>query len=86
MTWRLPVLREIYVVGKICMEHIPKTCSVFGWRLAWINKDNGGWLLGNVNYEGFYRVNYQESMWAKLTKQLREDHTVSTVYFFDNRF
>ncbi|XP_064595778.1 glutamyl aminopeptidase-like [Liolophura sinensis] len=43
---------------------------------AWINKDNDGWLLGNVNYQGFYRVNYQESMWAKLTKQLRDDHTL----------
>ncbi|XP_045184898.2 glutamyl aminopeptidase-like [Mercenaria mercenaria] len=52
-------------------------------RLHWlkmgpgkIKKTSGGWILGNVNYGGFYRVNYELEMWQRLAKQLYKNHTV----------
>ena len=37
----------------------------------------GKWIIGNLDYMGFYRVNYDEDMWKKLIQQLKKDHTVS---------
>lgn len=34
------------------------------------------WIIGNVKYAGFYRVNYDESNWKLLIAQLKEDHTL----------
>ncbi len=36
------------------------------------------WIIGNVDYMGFYRTNYDDAMWNKLVKQLKTDHTVSS--------
>ncbi|ESO98455.1 hypothetical protein LOTGIDRAFT_174264 [Lottia gigantea] len=35
-----------------------------------------GWLLGNYDFTGFYRVNYEGDMWKQLAQQLVNDHTV----------
>ena len=35
------------------------------------------WIIGNVDYMGFYRTNYDVEMWQKLSNQLKTDHTVS---------
>ncbi|KAK7096592.1 aminopeptidase N-like [Littorina saxatilis] len=52
-------------------------------QLTWLNMDSAnipkkskGWLLGNYEYQGFYRVMYEKPMWAKLADQLLRDHTV----------
>ncbi|NP_001191602.1 aminopeptidase [Aplysia californica] len=52
-------------------------------KLAWLNlkdavipKPSSGWLLGNHEYVGFYRVMYEKEMWALLAEQLVGDHTV----------
>lgn len=37
------------------------------------------WIIGNVDYMGFYRTNYDESLWVKLIEQLKRDHTVCGV-------
>ena len=37
----------------------------------------GKWLIGNVDYMGFYRTNYDEEMWIRLIDQLKRDHKVS---------
>ena len=35
-----------------------------------------GWIMGNVNQEGYYRVNYDVTNWNALTKQLYNDNEV----------
>ncbi|XP_041356333.1 glutamyl aminopeptidase-like [Gigantopelta aegis] len=52
-------------------------------QLVWLNrgsatipKPSSGWLLGNVDYMGFFRVNYMPDMWRKLVDQLLLNHTV----------
>jgi len=35
------------------------------------------WLIGNVDYMGFYRTNYDVAMWRRIIEQLHTDHTVS---------
>ncbi|NP_001038326.1 alanyl (membrane) aminopeptidase-like b isoform X1 [Danio rerio] len=39
-----------------------------------IGKDN--WLLANINCTGFYRVNYDEENWNRLTAQLQKNHRI----------
>ncbi|KAK7471671.1 hypothetical protein BaRGS_00035684, partial [Batillaria attramentaria] len=41
-----------------------------------IQKDSKGWLLGNYEYTGFFRVLYEKPMWGQLADQLHKDHTV----------
>ncbi|KAJ8311423.1 hypothetical protein KUTeg_010778 [Tegillarca granosa] len=43
---------------------------------ATIPKDPDTWIIGNVKYTGFYRVNYEPDMWRMLAEQLNRDHTV----------
>ncbi|XP_052084017.1 aminopeptidase N-like [Mytilus californianus] len=43
---------------------------------ATIPKQENSWILGNVFYTGFYRINYELSMWQSLAAQLNRDHTV----------
>ncbi|KAK6184957.1 hypothetical protein SNE40_007297 [Patella caerulea] len=38
--------------------------------------DGDGWIIGNVQQYGFYRVNYESSNWLALIKQLNTDHKV----------
>lgn len=39
------------------------------------------WIIGNTDYMGFYRTNYDEALWKKLTTQLHEDHLVTHYAF-----
>ncbi|KAL4216276.1 hypothetical protein ACF0H5_024001 [Mactra antiquata] len=41
-----------------------------------IKKQTDGWILGNVKYTGYYRINYEIPMWQKLIEQLNQNHTV----------
>ena len=36
----------------------------------------GDWIIGNIQQFGIYRVNYEESNWLELIKQLKSDHKV----------
>lgn len=52
-------------------------------QLIWMNKSSAviprikdRWILANHEYIGFYRVNYEVSMWGKLAEQLHVNHTV----------
>ncbi|XP_052782181.1 putative aminopeptidase-2 isoform X1 [Mya arenaria] len=39
-----------------------------------------GWILGNIQQYGVYRVNYDENNWNELIKQLKDNHTaISTI-------
>ena len=40
------------------------------------NKDK--WIFGNLEFMGYYRVNYDEQNWVKIIEQLKTDHTVFT--------
>lgn len=44
-----------------------------------LHDDSVKWIKGNVDTQGFYRVNYDEGSWKAIIQQLREDHTVFTV-------
>ncbi|WAR30158.1 AMPN-like protein [Mya arenaria] len=39
-------------------------------------ENSSGWILGNLDYGGFYRVNYELDMWGQLGRQLNEEHSV----------
>jgi aminopeptidase N len=52
-------------------------------RTEWMNLKSaditvpeGSWIMGNVDYMGFFRTNYDEDMWRKLIDQLHTDHEV----------
>lgn len=52
-------------------------------QLIWMNKSSAviprtkdRWILANQEYIGFYRVNYEVSMWGKLAEQLHLNHSV----------
>ena len=57
-------------------------------ELAWINltdkyievplnlENENKWILGNLNYMGYFRVNYDKQNWMKIINQLKVDHTV----------
>ena len=50
-------------------------CMCFG--TAVIPRWNNTWILANYDYTGFYRVNYETSMWERLAAQLNQNHTVT---------
>ncbi|KAK2153435.1 hypothetical protein LSH36_297g02026 [Paralvinella palmiformis] len=52
---------------------VHKTVTV---QTATIHAPDGSWILGNIDYMGFYRTNYDEDMWRRLADQLHRDHTV----------
>ncbi|XP_059141543.1 glutamyl aminopeptidase-like [Physella acuta] len=43
---------------------------------ATIPKTGKGWLLGNYEFVGFYRVMYDKTMWGMFADQLMRNHTV----------
>lgn len=34
------------------------------------------WLIGNLEFMGYYRVNYDTNNWMRIIAQLKRDHTV----------
>ena len=46
------------------------------WLAGKVPVPDNGWILGNIDYGGFYRVNYEPDMWNQLGRQLSNDHTV----------
>jgi len=35
-----------------------------------------GWILGNIQQYGYFRVTYSQDNWDALQRQLMKDHTV----------
>ena len=58
----------------VLSPHLKTVCCA-----AEIAIPNGAWILGNVNYTGFYHTNYDDAIWRQLTEQLHRDHTVLTL-------
>ena len=52
-------------------------CTDFLVIIAEITIPANSWLIGNYEYFGFYRTNYDRGMWTRLIQQLKRDHTVS---------
>ena len=40
--------------------------------------DKGKWFLANLDYTGYFKVNYDSENWQRLSEQLNKDHTVFT--------
>lgn len=36
------------------------------------------WIYANIDFMGYFRVNYDEQNWLKITNQLKKDHTKFT--------
>lgn len=36
------------------------------------------WIYANIDFMGYFRVNYDEQNWLKITAQLKRDHTKFT--------
>lgn len=55
-------------------------------KKAWLNDkemtlpvtvdDKDDWIKFNIDRKGFYRVNYEDSMWKQIIQQLKANHTV----------
>jgi hypothetical protein len=41
-----------------------------------IEWDGNGWIKVNLNYNGFYMTNYEDSNWEALARQLNDNHKV----------
>ncbi|XP_030843333.1 aminopeptidase N [Strongylocentrotus purpuratus] len=76
----------------IYLTYTQKTDANFEMPLStWIQKEpwalvelspsmgNEDWYLANVKQSGFFRVDYDDENWARLGKQLVDDHTVLPV-------
>lgn len=42
------------------------------------DKNLENWIFGNLNFMGYFRVNYDEQNWLKIIDQLKLDHTAFT--------
>ncbi|XP_061193634.1 aminopeptidase N-like [Saccostrea echinata] len=51
-----------------------QSAASFDWTNT-INTANGDWVLANVQQYGYYRVNYDESNWRALIRQLNNNYT-----------
>ena len=61
-------------------------------EIVWLNLTNGEvkikpenydtdkdkWYLANLNYMGFYKVNYDTENWYRLVEQLKKNHAAFT--------
>merc|ERR1712212_830202 len=55
-------------------------------NIEWMHKDGAdktftgldanSWIIGNIEQMGYYRVNYDDENWGKITAQLNKDHQV----------
>ena len=67
--WRIPFIYKIQ----------GRSEAVTVWMnlsSAHIDVPPDAWVIGNLDYMGFFRTNYDLDMWIKLTEQLQRDHTV----------
>lgn len=64
------ILLKVWIIQKFWILE-----ATFDWPNA-INNANDDWVLANVQQFGYYRVNYQESNWKALIKQLTRNYTV----------
>ena len=39
-----------------------------------LNENRNKWLLGNINFMGYFRVNYDKQNWVRIIQQLKKDH------------
>ena len=53
-----------------------KIKPIFIQITATIPREPDTWILGNIDYTGFYRINYEHSMWGMLAEQLNINHAV----------
>lgn len=53
-----------YLLSAIIDKSIPDT------------KDNSSWIVLNLQQGGYYRVNYDQTIWNNLVKQLTSNHEV----------
>ncbi|ELU05065.1 hypothetical protein CAPTEDRAFT_184807 [Capitella teleta] len=65
--WKIPFIYKIQGDEK---EHT----QWMDMGSAEITVPPNAWVMGNVDYMGFYRTNYDEEMWKRLTEQLQSDH------------
>ena len=46
--------------------------------------NNDLWIKANYLQKGYYRVNYDNDNWQKLTRQLLENHNVSIIFLLNS--
>ncbi|KAH9509723.1 hypothetical protein Btru_044338 [Bulinus truncatus] len=68
--WNIPFT---YVTQK--QPNLKKTVWL-NFTSATVHEHNDGWMLGNYEFMGYYRVMYTSKMWRLLAHQLVQDHTV----------
>jgi hypothetical protein len=47
-------------------------------EIPYSSRNNDQWILANLNFMGYYRVNYDKQNWFKIVQQLKHDHRVFT--------
>ena len=60
---------------KKTISDLNSTLVLFKERINNLENENK-WILGNLNYMGYFRVNYDKQNWMKIINQLKVDHTV----------
>lgn len=78
--WSIPLTftsskNRTYENNAIHWMYRNQTEATFDWPNT-INNANDDWVLANVQQFGYYRVNYEESNWKALIKQLTTNYTL----------
>lgn len=78
--WSIPLTftssqNRTYENNDIHWMYRNQTEATFEWPNT-INNANDDWVLANVQQFGYYRVNYEESNWKALIKQLTTNYTL----------
>ena len=89
--WYIPFTYSVETLGSInSFTNQVNTSNLFN-RISWIEKSihkvikldkelkNDTYIIANLDMSGFYRVNYDDSNWLQISKQLHANHRV---FFF----
>lgn len=49
------------------------------YKIVELSASSNDWVVGNLKFSGFYRVNYDQQNWNLIIQQLYENHTVIDV-------
>lgn len=72
-TWTIPFTYKIQDTNKENLIWMNETKATI---IEPYDENENKWFIGNIDFMGYYRVNYDTENWHKIIVQLKKDHTV----------